>query len=528
MNNIHEAKIIFFLLALFTLSSCGEGGIDGTGQDAPIYLEGTAAVGAPIVNSEVVVKGKNGAKLITKTNDQGNYKIDVTSLTAPYILKTSTEQGNILFSIGFETGIVNIHPISDLVLRNYFEVLDLNLENQFSSVTPILNPPPKEDIVKISNTLIKLFSTAYSEFSITSNFDFFTSRFLADQTAFDALLDHLNVTFAENKVDVELVNRNTGIPSKIITGFDLSEDLAARDEQNPTQPKNVLSQAANNKKIVVTWGFSDDNIGISGYKIYQNGSLLSTTSTTVFEHFGLNTSTEYCYVVEAFDPSGNVSLPSNQVCSTTLDQADLNPPSIVSNMNAKATSSSKIKLTWDDSAEPDVLAYQVFRKTNGDFNKISTVTKNEFQDNNLASGAEYCYLIKAFDAAGNVSEESQASCAKTHVLEIEPNNEFDSANDVTEGDFVLGSFLESGDVDFYEINVTNVGELRITMVSIGVASTLAVYDENFFNISNSGGAAGASIHTLKKDVEVGRYFIEAQYKSSFNAQNTYSFKILID
>ncbi len=74
-------RIIAAFVTLTILYGCGgggEGGIDGTGQN-PVYLEGTAAVGAPISNSKIYVKGKNGNKVETVTDENGVFKADVST-----------------------------------------------------------------------------------------------------------------------------------------------------------------------------------------------------------------------------------------------------------------------------------------------------------------------------------------------------------------------------------------------------------------------------------------------------------------
>jgi hypothetical protein len=59
--------------------------------------------------------------------------------------------------------------------------------------------------------------------------------------------------------------------------------------------------------ILVSWTASTDNVGVTGYKIYRNGSQIDTTASTSYTNTGLSGSTSYSYKVSAYDAAGNNS-----------------------------------------------------------------------------------------------------------------------------------------------------------------------------------------------------------------------------
>ena len=63
---------------------------------------------------------------------------------------------------------------------------------------------------------------------------------------------------------------------------------------------------------------STDNVGVTGYRIYQNGTLHSTVTATNATVTGLSPNTSYTFYVVAIDAAGNVSAASNTVMVTTL------------------------------------------------------------------------------------------------------------------------------------------------------------------------------------------------------------------
>ena len=68
----------------------------------------------------------------------------------------------------------------------------------------------------------------------------------------------------------------------------------------------------------MSWTASSDNVGIAGYKVYQNGVLKTTTTATSLVVSGLSASTTYGFYVTAHDAAGNTSVANNTLNVTTL------------------------------------------------------------------------------------------------------------------------------------------------------------------------------------------------------------------
>lgn len=86
----------------------------------------------------------------------------------------------------------------------------------------------------------------------------------------------------------------------------------------PTTPLILTVVPDAPSQITVTWGASTDNVSLSGYRVYRDGFVVATTTSTSFIDTGLTASTTYEYMVDAFDWLFNVSTTSNPVATTTL------------------------------------------------------------------------------------------------------------------------------------------------------------------------------------------------------------------
>jgi len=91
----------------------------------------------------------------------------------------------------------------------------------------------------------------------------------------------------------------------------------APDTQAPTVPTGLTAAAVSSSQINLSWSASSDNLGVTGYKVYQNGTQIGTTAATSYQSTGLNASTSYTYCVAAYDGAGNTSAKSVSLTSKT-------------------------------------------------------------------------------------------------------------------------------------------------------------------------------------------------------------------
>jgi hypothetical protein len=90
------------------------------------------------------------------------------------------------------------------------------------------------------------------------------------------------------------------------------------DTQPPSQPNGLRAESYCGEGIALHWDSATDNVGVSGYKVYRNGSYIdSVSSTSYFSDYNLlDPLTEYCYNVSAYDWAGNESQKSDTQCAT--------------------------------------------------------------------------------------------------------------------------------------------------------------------------------------------------------------------
>ncbi len=149
-------------------------------------------------------------------------------------------------------------------------------------------------------------------------------------------------------------------------------NLSMPDTQAPSVPTGLTADAISYNEVDLAWQASTDNVGVTGYTIYRDGTALATVSgsTLSYNDTSVAASTTYNYTVDAFDAAGNHSAQSSPASATTPAL----PTSLTFNVGADTyvnsgspTTNYGSATTWRVDGSPDVHAFLRFtvQGTNG-------------------------------------------------------------------------------------------------------------------------------------------------------------------
>jgi len=127
-------------------------------------------------------------------------------------------------------------------------------------------------------------------------------------------------TFTANVTDGQLnvqFNMNGGANYAAVAAIAVTGGQGNSDTTPPSAPGNLRVTGTTSTSVSLAWNASTDNVGVTGYDVYRNGTRITTVTGTSYTDTGLSPSTTYTYTVRAKDAAGNVSSPSNQVSATT-------------------------------------------------------------------------------------------------------------------------------------------------------------------------------------------------------------------
>ncbi|UPQ80701.1 GEVED domain-containing protein [Flavobacterium azooxidireducens] len=94
--------------------------------------------------------------------------------------------------------------------------------------------------------------------------------------------------------------------------------IAGTSDTTPPTAPTLTASGTTQTSTNLAWSGATDNVGVTGYDVYRNGTFLASTTTTTYAATGLTASTAYTFYVRSKDAAGNVSGNSNTVNVTTL------------------------------------------------------------------------------------------------------------------------------------------------------------------------------------------------------------------
>jgi chitodextrinase len=140
--------------------------------------------------------------------------------------------------------------------------------------------------------------------------DFVTSdpNVLASATAFGALRLELNVSGSQ----WQFISQDGTVLDSGASACSPKVDATP-----PTAPTNLAARAVSPTEVDLSWTASTDNVGVAGYRVYRDGALVGSPTSTAYADTGVQPATNYSYSTIADDAAGNTSAASNTATATT-------------------------------------------------------------------------------------------------------------------------------------------------------------------------------------------------------------------
>jgi hypothetical protein len=92
---------------------------------------------------------------------------------------------------------------------------------------------------------------------------------------------------------------------------------APGDTMAPTTPGTPTANPASPTRVELNWPASSDDVGVTGYRVYRDGTAIGTAATPTYADTTVGAGSTHSYAVTAYDAAGNESAKSNAVSATT-------------------------------------------------------------------------------------------------------------------------------------------------------------------------------------------------------------------
>lgn len=268
------------------------------------------------------------------------------------------------------------------------------------------------------------------------------------------------------------------------------------DTEAPTAPSGLSASAITGTSLTLNWTASTDNIGVTGYDVYQNAVKINSVPVTgtSFDVTGLTQASTYSFFVRALDNAGNVSSNSNTINITTTDTQS---PTAPSNLSSSDVTSTSLTLSWTASTDNvGVTGYDVYR--NGTKINGSLVTATTFNVTGLSALVSYDFYVTAKDAAGNESDNSNTITVTTPDTQAPTAPSGLSASSVTGTSLTLSWTVSTDNIgvtgyDVYQ-NAVKINSVPVTGTSFNVTGLTQATTYSFFvrALDNAGNVSSNS------------------------------------
>ena len=181
------------------------------------------------------------------------------------------------------------------------------------------------------------------------------------------------------------------------------------DSTPPTVPTNEHFTGSTQTSISLAWNASTDNVGVTGYRVYLDGSAVGTTASTSYTFTGLACGTSYTVSISAYDAAGNAS---NAALQRPEGRAP--PPARGTRLHRpcpvrwRSLARPRLRSPFPRARSSDnvvVTGYGVYR--NGSL--LGSTASTSYNFTGLACGTSYTLAVDAVDGAGNRSASASLS-----------------------------------------------------------------------------------------------------------------------
>ncbi len=125
--------------------------------------------------------------------------------------------------------------------------------------------------------------------------------------------------YADGSYSITAKAYDNANPSNTSTSTPSNVTVQNTDKTPPSAPTNLNVKSVTMNSVNLAWNASSDNVGVTGYQVSRNGTVINTVAGTSFTDNNLTPGTSYSYSVVAIDAGGNKSAQVS-VNATTLAQ----------------------------------------------------------------------------------------------------------------------------------------------------------------------------------------------------------------
>jgi endonuclease I/chitodextrinase len=150
-----------------------------------------------------------------------------------------------------------------------------------------------------------------------------------------------------------------------VEDYNVDLAVASSDTTPPSTPTSLAASGTTSTSTNLNWTASTDNVGVTGYDVYMDGTLKTSVTGTTASISGLTASTTYAFYVKAKDAAGNNSAASSTVNVTTSASGGSITELYLSEYLEGSSNNKAIEIANATGASVSMSVYSIKKQTNG-------------------------------------------------------------------------------------------------------------------------------------------------------------------
>ena len=330
-----------------------------------------------------------------------NYGSDAVLVLKKGLTDDYTRESYLKFDLSSVQG-----PVSSATLKLY--ALTADAGTSVHTITQVNDDTWTENTITFNNRPTSLGSVV-SGYNVTSIGEYSIDVTSAVQSEID------NILSLKIETDANLgVSYNSKEASQNIPVLEINLSGGAVDTIAPSVPTGLSVSNIAQSSFTLSWTASTDNIGVTGYEVFKDGTSIGSTSSTSMNATGLSCNTTYAITVRARDTFHNWSAQSSalNVSTSACSVGDTTAPTIPTSLVSSNVASTGFTLSWTASTDNvGVKGYEVFQ----DGVSVSTTASTSMNIYGLSPSTTYAMTVRAQDTVPNWSAQSSPLNVTTTV-----------------------------------------------------------------------------------------------------------------
>jgi chitodextrinase len=186
----------------------------------------------------------------------------------------------------------------------------------------------------------------------------------------------------------------------------MAATTACPDTSAPSTPIGLAASNITQNGLALSWNASSDNVGVTGYDVFRNGTNVATVASTASNQSGLSCGTSYTFGVVARDAAGNTSPQAQVSASTTPCSTPPPAPTAAPVYTADFETGNFSQVASEQETTPDRITLTTSAPLQGAYTALAKVGPDDYVASGIRAEVAFRNLSTIFNGSSLEGKET--------------------------------------------------------------------------------------------------------------------------